>query len=204
MKLTATLVLAALLSCISSANIMAQTTTYTDSASFLANVDAGFYYEDFSGVAGGAGGPLSFSSGAWSYDIDTAPGSVTFPGGLFNDPGIVSTNTAGDPIQIDFTGAAVTAVGGNFFASDINFALIPSDVVVTLSDGTTESFNGGDFRGFTSTGSIASLTVVTNDPNVAAWATIDDLYVGTATVPEPSSALLIFTSLVGLLAFRRR
>jgi hypothetical protein len=200
-------VLATLIACLSATSAMAVTTTYTDSASFLANVEAGSYYEDFSGVAAGAGGPLSFTDGVFSYDIDTAPSApgTPPPGGLFNDPGIISTNTAGDAILVSFTGAPVTAVGGTFFASDINFAQIPSDVVVTLSDGTTAGFNGIGFSGFTSdSGAITSIEINTNDPVTAAWATIDELYVGTAVVPEPGSALLFFSSLIGLLAIRRK
>lgn len=181
----------------------AMAAVYTDSASFLAQVQPGFYFNNFTGVPTGAQPSLSYSSGGFSYTISTAPGSIS---GLFNGTGFVSTDNAQDMIQIDFTSGNVTAVGGNFWATDINFNAIAATVAINLSDGTSVSFNStsaNDFRGFTSTQTITSLTIDALDvPGGAfAWSTLDNLYVGQA-IPAPGAMALL--GLGGLAAARRR
>jgi hypothetical protein len=175
---------------------------FTDSASFLDQVVPGYYYNNFTGVPGGAQPSLDYSSGGFSYTISTAPGSIS---GLFNGTGIVSTDNAGDAILIEFTSGNVTAVGGNFWSTDINFFPFAADVTLDLSDGTSVTFfstSANDFRGFTSDQVITSMTIDAVDPVAGpAWSTLDNLYVGVA-VPAPGAVALL--GLGGLAAARRR
>lgn len=195
MRLLATL---AVLAAAGSANAA----VYTSSAAFLPNLAPGFYLEGFGAVAAGPAASLNFGPvNGYSYTVGTPAGSVS---GLYNDPGLISTDNATDAIQITFTGAPVTAVGGNFWSTDINFAAIPATVTLQLSDGTTEVFNStssADFRGFTSGVAITSMTINAADVPVNAWATLDNLYVG-AAVPAPGSLALV--GLGALVAGRRR
>jgi hypothetical protein len=144
---------------------------------FVAATAAGFFENPFDDAVPGASPDLTYTQGGWSYTI-SAP-----PGGLFNDTGLISTNAAADPILITFSGDPVTAVGGNFWASDISVVPTGTDVIITLSDGTTEQFTStgpGDFRGFTTAAPITSITIDAPDDVVSAWATMDNLIVGAA------------------------
>jgi MYXO-CTERM domain-containing protein len=173
---------------------------YTDSASFLAAIEPGYYYNNFTGVPTGAQPSLSYSSGGFSYTISTGPGALS---GLYNDTGLVSTDNAQDVLYIEFTSGNVTAVGGNFWATDISFFPIAATVAINLSDGTSVSFNStsaNDFRGFTSNVTITSMTIDAIDGVAFAWTAMDNLYVG--MVPAPGAMALL--GLGGLAASRRR
>lgn len=175
------------------------TDTYNDLTTFLNNVQPGFYAEDFSGVpVGGAGPLLSFSDGTFSYDITATGGGSN---DLFNDPGLVSTDSALDALVVTFTSGNVTAVGGNFLATDFFFLPINAEMTLTLNDGTIVNFNGSDFAGFTSNVGITSLTIDADDTFENAWSAIDDLWVG-QVIPSPASFALL--GMGGLLAGRRR
>ncbi len=175
---------------------------FTDSASFLGALSDS-YTNAFDDAVPGASPDLSYSSGGYSYTV-SADGPVL--GGLYNDTGLISTNNATDGILVTFTSGNVTAVGGNFWATDILVFPTGTDVTITLSDGTSESFvstGPSDFRGFTSDIAIDSIFIdaiddVTGTPY---WATMDNLIVGTA-VPTPGAAALL--GLAGLGATRRR
>lgn len=174
---------------------------FTDSGSFMAALAPGSYSNAFDDSGSGAFPSLSYSDGTFSYDI-TATGLGSNQ--LFNDPGIVSTDSALDGILISFTSGNVTAVGGNFYASDINFLPIVADVTLTLDDGTVETFSASsaaDFRGFTSAVAITSIFVDADDSLSNAWSTVDNLTVGRA-IPAPGSLAML--GLGGLVATRRR
>jgi MYXO-CTERM domain-containing protein len=176
-------------------------TVFTDMASFMANVLPGSYTNDFATVPVGDAGPsLNFGPvNGFSYTI-----SATNGGNLFNDPGIVSTNTATDALVVTFTGAAVTAVGGNFWASDILFLPTGTDITINLSDGTNVSYTStgpNDFRGFISDVAITSMTIDAPEGLGNAWATMDNLTVGVA-VPAPGAVAVL--GLAGLAGIRRR
>ena len=180
--------------------------TYTDETDFLNNVQPGFYTEDFSSVPTGAQGTLSFSGNGFSYDVSSTigmdPGSDG-SGGLFNDPGLLSLNLATDALEIAFTSGNVTAVGGDFFASDFSFLEIPADVTVNLNDGSSISFSGSSFAGFTSSSVISSVVIDASDATLGApaWPTVDNLIVG-SQIPAPAGLALL--GLGGIGAARRR
>lgn len=179
----------------------AMAAVYTNSAAFLADVQPGFYFNNFTGLAAGPSGPLNYSGNGFSYTI-TASGPNN--AGLYNDPGVVSTNNALDGILVTFTSGNVTAVGGNFWATDINVFPIPATVTITTSDGQSSSFTSAgpnSFRGFTSNVLITSIFIDAADTPANAWSTMDNLYVGQA-IPAPGAMALL--GLGGLAAARRR
>ncbi len=176
-------------------------TVFTTQASFLAQLAPGFYLEGFAGVAPGAVPSLNFSGNGFAYTISaTGPGSNN----LFNDPGLISTDSALDAILVTFTGGGPTAVGGNMWATDINFQAIPTQVTINLSDGQSRVFNStsaSDFTGFTSGVTITSILIDAADTPANAWSTLDNLYVG-RVIPTPGAAALL--GLAGVAGLRRR
>lgn len=157
---------------------------YTDRTAFLAAIGATFYEEAFTGIPTGAvNSPLPFSGSGYSYTVYTQAGAAS---GLYNDPGIISTDQAADQIVITFT-TPVNAVGGNFWATDISVAPTGTPVVVTLSDGTVETVTvsgSSTFRGFTTSAPITSLTIDAPEATPGSppyyWSTLDNLIVGSA------------------------
>lgn len=168
---------------------------FTDLTTFLAELQPGYYLEDYSSYSWGSQGQTtSFSQGGFSY-------SASAPLGLWINTAIgnsLSTVYADDAISFTFTSGNVTAVGGYFFPTNVNEQLIAGDVVLTLSDGTIHVLNNPgttSFVGFITTGGvlITSLTVDAPDTIGYSWPTVDDFYVGAAgdAIPEPSTFLLL-------------
>jgi hypothetical protein len=152
--------------------------TFDNRTDFLAATAAGYFENPFDDVVPGLSPALSYTQDGWAYTVDS-----TTPDNLFNDTGLISTNFAADAIIVTFTGDPVTAVGGNFWASDISVLPTGTDVVITLSDGTTEQFTStgpSDFRGFTTAAPITSITIDAPDDLTNAWSTMDNLIVGEA------------------------
>jgi len=184
-----------------SAASMATTTTYTTSASFLAQVAAGAYTETFTLASQPPVGPVSFSGGGYAY-------TVSAPGNLYASGSFLGTNLPDEALTITFTSGNVKAVGGNFYATNLSDAFQSVAMTLTLSDGTTTTFTptavASSFRGYVSTTSITSLVI--SSPGVSLYAGIDNLVVGTAVavVPEPAAWALMSLGLAGLLVARRR
>ncbi len=186
-------------------------TIYTGLPEFLAHVQPGYYLETFNSITLGDLPPtMTFSSGGYSY-VASAPSDLwgQYAPGSSTDV-VLSNNTATDPITFTFTSGNVNAVGGYFFGSDIGGNLLAADVVLTLSDGTVYTIAGatpGSFAGFiTNPGVwITSLVVDAPDsPPVYVWPTVNDLYTGSAAVPEPATVLLLAGGLIATAAHRRR
>jgi hypothetical protein len=188
----------------------AQTITYTNQSTFLANVAPGYYLENFNSLNNGTfySAPLNFSGNGFAY---TATATNGLYGAAGNGGSSLSTNVATDPIVFTFTGAPVTAIGGNFFGSDINGNFSAANINITLSNGFTTTLTTPSltaFNGFTvSSGSISTLTVSSVQPQSGfRWPTVDNLIVGTAAtaVPEPGSIALLVGAGIGGLMIRRR
>jgi hypothetical protein len=183
---------------------------FSDEASFNAQLASSFT-EDFSGIPTGlVDMPLSFSGNGFGFSVEAVDSPVDgnlLNDGLFNDPGLLSTNSATDGMQFTFSGP-VQAVGGNIFSSDINFAAQPLVISLNFSDGGSDSFvtNGSsDFIGYVSASNITSLFIDALDAvdpifgNTPNWVAVDSLTVG-SRIPAPASAF----ALLGLAAARRR
>jgi MYXO-CTERM domain-containing protein len=186
---------------------LASATVYNSVATFLPNVQAGYYLNAFNDAAPGPAAPMNYGPvGGFAYTVDTiGPGNSAPNSGLYNDTGVISTDNANDLILVTFTGAPVTAIGGNFWSTDITVTPLPAMITIELSNGDVESFlssSATDFRGFTTSVGIASITIDADDSQEFVWSTMDNLYVGTANVPAPASAALLGVG--GLVALRRR
>jgi hypothetical protein len=178
----------------------AATTVYTSASAFLSQLSPGAYSESFTGLGNPPAGPAAFSGGGFSYSA-SAPGDIYLAGGF------LGTSQIDEALVITFTGGNVTAVGANFYATDISDAFQAVPITVTLSDGTVQTFTpaseSASFLGFTSTTAITSLVI--GRPGPSLYAGLDNLTVGAvAAVPEPGRWAMFALGAAGLLLARRR
>ena len=111
-------------------------------------------------------------------------------------------------LQLSFTGAPITALGGRFVPTQFDGTALTGRINLGFGDGSTWSSTGASlngFVGFTSPFAITSLSINAPDNtcgDLTCFATLDDLYVGTARpAPALGTALLLATGLLGGLAF---
>jgi hypothetical protein len=164
---------------------------YANRDAFVASVAPGYSEERYTGLRTGyLYGPVEFGNDDWRYRVYSHDGAV---GGLYLFPGagVMSTAAAFDHLTITFTGAPVTALGGNFYGTlfhtntSTTMHVVPTTrVVLTLDDGTVETFTASArdaFRGIVATKPIRTLTIATPDEDVdgnIAWGVADNLIVG--------------------------
>lgn len=149
---------------------------HTDRDIFLENVQS-FFEDPYDDISEGAGGTvLQRSDGTFSYEV-TAPGSGTST--LFNGNGFLSTNSEVNRLLFTFTGAPVTAVGGNFWTTDQFFNATGTDIILRLDDGTERVFGPSSvdsFAGFVTEVPIVSLSI--EAPDSSSFPAADNLIVG--------------------------
>ncbi|WP_017653236.1 PEP-CTERM sorting domain-containing protein [Fortiea contorta] len=169
---------------------------YTNRASFLNAIQPGYYLETFNSVSitGTTASPINFSNGTYSYRASVPD---DFYGAGSNANRWLSTNIATDTITFSNFSPAITAIGGYFFASNVNGALTAGTINATVNGGSSSlsaSTNSAlNFFGFVSTDGtpLTSLETFITQPNGAfIWPTVNDLIVGQAQpVPEPLTIL---------------
>lgn len=171
---------------------------YTDENTFLFNVGANFYLEDFDAFQYGVqlnGSQTTWSApGANGYGWDAGAGQ-----GLWSLDGAISTSESEDEIVIDFTGVPVTAFGGVFFATDdAGFIVTDTDITVALSNGTSQTItsDGLEFLGWTGETAIQDATLSVAQGSLT-WIAADHVYTGTM-IPEPLPLLVLGLGLVAL------
>jgi len=191
-------------------------TVYTDVGDFT-SAAATVVLNDFSTVSNGFYNSLTFEPPAFqtfAYTISANSGLIVGPTGtaIFLPSGAISTSNGSDALQISFATNNVYAVGGDFWGTGLFGQSVLSTITIALSNGHSVQFTtfGPEFRGFTSNVAISSITIDADRtlfPNLEAWATMDNFYVGTAIVPLPPAAwagLGLLGLLGGVRAVRRR
>ena len=150
------------------------------------NAYNGFYANGLTGNAGGI---------QWT---------ASAPGNLYAGSGFMSTNSAEALLTFNLS-PSVQGVGGNFFATDASFAILPAIIGVQLADGSAYvgyATTAADFVGFYSTGaaiSSISVSVAGNLPAGTNFATVNNLYFA---VPAPGAIALI--GVAGLIGGTRK
>ena len=151
--------------------------------------------EEFSSYSGFYTSPLTGNFAAAAGFSWTASAS----GGLYADGGLMSTQNPSTSLTFTFN-QGVQGVGGRFFATDITFAVQPTFLRVTLSDGS--GFIGSvssatAFTGFYSTGAL--ITSISFSVDSGEYPTADTLSI---VVPAPGAVALLGAA--GLVGRRRR
>lgn len=181
-----------------SASAFATSTVYTSSAVFLAEVAPGAYFQNFDNLSDPDVGAVLFSGNGFSY-------SAFAPSDIYLSGGFLGTSQINEALTLTFTSGNVTAIGGNFFVTDLSDNFLSVAVHLTLSDGTTVDFTPtsltDSYRGFISNVTITSLTM--SGPGASRYAGLDNLTIG-AAVPEPGTWALMGLGLAGLAAAARR
>lgn len=183
---------------------------FTNAADFAAATSAPGV-DTFTGlsITGSTPSPLNRTAGAYSYSATTSDSSF-YGAGTSANPWL-STNQAADSITFNGFAPAVSAIGGNFFTSNVAGSFATGDITLTATDSlgatSTQTILGStvnSFRGFVSDGNISSLTVAAVQVNPI-WPTVDNLTLAVA-VPEPSTYAMLLAGLasLGFLARRRR
>ncbi|MDP3669802.1 MAG: PEP-CTERM sorting domain-containing protein [Telluria sp.] len=172
---------------------------FTTRASFLAAV-AGTGTDTYNELAVASfGTSLYRMAGSYSYSAGTGPSSSFYTAGKAGGDVWVSTNNAFDTITFSNFSAGVHAMGGNFFASDVNGAFFPNaSVVLSASDGSTTrtltlgSTTPNTFLGFVSSNPLAFVQLGTGGGYY--WPTANNVIL--AAVPEPGAYSMLLAGLL--------
>lgn len=201
--------------------VRAQITVHTTLASWLAAVTgAGLdTFDDLDPVAGYYESPLLRTAGSYAYRVSEPNG--LYPAGIPGAPGVRDTWLAGfsglEDLLVDQFTPAAFGVGGEFFLSDDNGALVSSgEFRITVASGATSWTDVIDvgavtssFLGFTATAGITSISLRAQDASInnQIFATINNIRIGGApvsAVPEPASLALLLGGGLGLAGVTRR
>lgn len=179
---------------VASGGAHATITMYTSKPAFLAAVSAsGTDTFDNISNTGTTNGPVTRNAGSYAYTVTASPSNLLFGAGSGTDHWL-STNTATETILFNGIASSARAVGGYFFASDINGAFLTGiNITVTALSGASQSTttftaaNTTSFVGFVSDQPLTSLTVVTvQPPSGFAWPTVNDLVLAAGGALPPA------------------
>lgn len=187
-------------------------TPYSSLTSFMAATSAaGTDRLDDISIASPTGSPLMRTAGTYTY---SAMADGAFFGAGTGPDYWLSTNIATDSIVFGNFTSGVAAIGGFFFGSDIAGLFDAGSILVSATDATgtaTQTIDGAmidSFFGFVSSGALTSLTVTSLQPAGGfLWPTVNDLVLAraaAATVPEPSTTVLLAFGLCALTVATRR
>jgi len=160
---------------------------YTTQADFVGHLSPGYYFNDFQSFPSGDQGltslPLSDGTPVFSFTISTegALNNLYVVSGTLPSGRAMSTTVDSRDLLLTFTSGNVTAVGADFFLSDLAENQAGGSLAVTLSDGTSVKLGSPaagavEFRGFTtdSENPIVSLRLHPDSQYI----TMDNLHVG--------------------------
>jgi len=183
---------AAVIALVATGATRAATTVYTDSASFLAQTQPGGLFLDFTQGAVDSAPSFTYSGGGYSVTMSAAPSA-------YRSGSFIGNNLPDETFTLTFSGTLPTAVGGNFFITNITDAFQAVPVTLTLSDGTVTSYTPASlttaYRGFVSTVPIVSLVMAA--PGASRYNSLDNLTIATA-VPEPGTYLMMALGLAAI------
>lgn len=185
--------------------------TYNTQAAFLAATTAQGVdgYNGFS-ITGTTPSPITRTAGTYTYQAAAATSSF-FGAGTTANPWL-STNLATDFILFSNFSPSISAIGGNFFGSNIAGAFLSGNIILEAIDtagtlSTTLIAPGvSSFFGFVSTTSLVSLKVTSVQGAAPLWPTVDNLTLGQrlTQVPEPATLALVAFGLLAAAGARRR
>ena len=198
------------------AALKAQVSSYSSLSAWLAAVSSPGLdtFNDLSSDPNNTPPSLSRSAGTYSYVARATEGLfVVGPAG----DSWLSTNTASDALQLDSFTSTVRGIGGFFFGTDIDGAVVSTGTLrVSWSTSAGNGFldlvnpSTSTFFGLVANGSLTSLSVrdLTPDDDALFWPTANNLRLAAlppaaTVVPEPSTYALVGTAL-GMLALVRR
>jgi hypothetical protein len=161
--------------------------------------------------------PTSRAAGSFTYLASAGPLNNFFPSANTAADVWLSAADRTDTITFSSFSGGVNAIGGFFFRTDVQgfTTTTPADITVRVTDASgTSTFSLSNptttsFLGFISDSTITSMQVfvgVQGTGTQAVWASINDLTLGVAPVPEPGTyaMLLAGLGLVGFMARRRQ
>ncbi len=196
----------------------ATVTIYTTQAAFNAATTARATDTFNTGVTPGAslGASLTRTAGAYGYTVSDSA-TTLYGAGTAADPWLSNDTNAAVIRFGSFTGN-VSAIGGNFFGSDVGGAFVASPLGLTITatdaNGTmTQTLINATtttFLGFVSTNALTSLTVQATVPASSYWATVNNLVLGqraaTGAVPEPATwgMMILGFGMIGAAARSRK
>lgn len=133
--------------------------------------------------------PILRSAGMYDYSGSVSTSSF-FGAGTTVDPWL-STNVATAMITFTPSSSGVSAIGGNFFGSNVNGAFAAGDITLMVTDAggpvtvTIVGATTSSFRGFVSDSPPISLIVASVPPaSGSLWPTVDNLTLAIAAVTD--------------------
>ncbi len=168
---------------------------YESEASFLNKLSPSNYFNSFENSVPGDQGVTNatVSGGTPIFTVRASTDGTTnnnlyIVSGTLPSGQALSTATEATVLTLDFTSGNVTAIGANFFLSDLAENRVPGTLSIVLNDGTSNTVASSSsgpaaFRGFTSANPITSIKL----RSASHYVTIDNLYVGSAAAAESTN-----------------
>lgn len=176
-------------------------TIYTNASEFLAMLEDGYYTEYFSDFSNYSSEGLSATLTNGTYTAVVTAKDM-FGGSMYpytTDIGgndfltVGGGSTFAKTITLTFTSGNINAIGGSFFYTNPRDPVVGAFIKLTFSDGTEVDLldqNNTSFFGYIGSAPITSLTITSDATHH--YGSIDNLILGNAVIPEPSTVILLF------------